>query len=130
MMGQIEDAPLFSKGQELVMSVEVHAGFSMWGELKFLSNWGIFKIPTNNCENNSVHFSAIFYELAPMLSPYYLDHSKFKNIRNETLEASTFFSRNLWFSPIMVLIQVPGNGWDLVLDFQPPDHIFNLQISV
>jgi hypothetical protein len=29
MMGQIEDAPLFSKGQELVMSVEVHAGFSM-----------------------------------------------------------------------------------------------------
>jgi hypothetical protein len=53
-------------------------GFSIWGELKFLSNWWIFRITTNNCESTSLHFSAIFYELALMLSNYYLEHPKSK----------------------------------------------------
>jgi hypothetical protein len=30
----------------------------------------------------------------------------------------------------MILAQVLGDGWDLALDFQQPDHIFNLQIAV
>jgi hypothetical protein len=30
----------------------------------------------------------------------------------------------------MTLTQVPGDGQDLALDFQQPDHIFNLQIAV
>jgi hypothetical protein len=30
----------------------------------------------------------------------------------------------------MTLAQVPGDIWDLALDFQQPDHIFNFQIAV
>jgi hypothetical protein len=30
----------------------------------------------------------------------------------------------------MILAEVLGDGWDLVLDFQQPDHIFDLQIAV
>jgi hypothetical protein len=30
----------------------------------------------------------------------------------------------------MILAQVPGDEWDLALDFQQPDHIFNLQVAV
>jgi hypothetical protein len=97
--------------------------FSIWGKLKFPINWGIFRIPTNNCENISVHFSAIFYELAPILSDHYLEHPKSKTIQNKALEVPTLFSRNLWFFPTMILAQVHRYGWDLALDFQQPNHI-------
>jgi hypothetical protein len=30
----------------------------------------------------------------------------------------------------MILARVPGDRWDLALDFQQPDHIFNLHIAV
>jgi pyruvate/2-oxoacid:ferredoxin oxidoreductase beta subunit len=30
----------------------------------------------------------------------------------------------------MILVQVSGDGWDLALDFQQLDHIFNLQIVI
>jgi hypothetical protein len=72
-----------------------------------------------------VHFSAILYELAPMLSGDYFEHPKSKRRTERDARSADFVFEKLVIFSNHDLVQVPGDGWNLALDFQQPDHIFN-----